>query len=633
MAGMICGLVSKRQCVPNGMDAMLAAMADYGAESASWSGDGWALGVRHWTAAQPRPQQASQDHGGLAIAAAARLDNRDALCDALGLPSAAALADRDLILAAYRRWGGECPDRLLGDYAFAIWDGGRRRLFCARDHIGIQPFYYAQTLGGFAFASAVEVVLAAPDVPDALDETVVRTFLQGNVHTNTRTFFRAVHKLPPGHSMVVKDGGVRLRRWWRPEALPRLPPATDDDHAAQFLHLYRQAVRDRLHGPDPMGTHLSGGLDSSSISVLAARELRRQGRPPPLAFTWLPSLGEAETPLDRRHEAEYAAVASVAEQEGLQVFYAAPSAADIVNGMRMDAAFPKAQVGAFETVVQRSAAAQGVKVLLSGWGGDEGMSYFGRGHYAALLLSGRWRRFVAETRAVGESPLRKAVEALWDVLPYGFNLDLAKRRLRKRLRGEQVMPERVIIRPEFGRRVRPFRRRNWFRAGVRRSLLARLQSGILSMRLECWAASGAMRGLEYRYPLLDRRLLEFALGLPPEQFKRPAAVRWLMRHALSPQAPCAHSSVPILPPQVCWRLPKADPARVDALLAAYAEALPLIRQEIAASPSPSRACYIDVPRLLECLDLSRFEGGQPPLLRILNAAGFLDFHQAPSPQS
>ena len=259
--------------------------------------------------------------------------------------------------------------------------------------------------GGFAFASAVEGVLAAPGVSGELDEAMVRTHLQGKVYTTTRMFFRAVRKLPPGHSMVVKDGGVRLWRWWRPEGAPRLPPATDDDYAAQFLRLYRQAVQCRLHGPDPMGTHLSGGLDSSSISVLAARELRRQGRPPPLAFTWLPSLGEAATPLDRHHEAEYAAVACVAEQESLQVFYAAPSVADIVAGLRMDAAFPKVQ-GAVETVVQRQAAAQGVRVLLSGWGGDDGISYFGRGHYAALLLGGRWRRFCAETRAAGESPLR-----------------------------------------------------------------------------------------------------------------------------------------------------------------------------------------------------------------------------------
>ena len=623
MAG-ICGWVSGRGGGADQMDPMLAAMADYGAESTAWSGAGWSLGLRHGAAAQLPPKQASWRTGGLAVVAAARLDNRDELGDALGLPLAAgsALADQDLILAAYRRWGRECPDRLLGDYAFAIWDSGRGLLFCARDHIGVQPFYYAETSRGFAFASAVEGVLAAPGVPDELDETIVSTFLRGNVHTTTRTFFRAVRKLPPGHSMVVKGGVVRLRRWWRPEELPRLPPASDDDYAAQFLRLYHQAVQDCLHGPDPVGIHLSGGLDSSSISVLAARELRRQGRPPPLAFTWLPPLGEA--PLDRRPGDEYAALAAVAAQEDLQVFYESPNAADVVADLGMDAAFPRAfEAGGPEGMVLRQAAAQGVKVLLSGWGGDDGMSYFGQGHYAALLLRGCWLRFFAETRAVGESPLREATKALWRVFPYGFNLSLATRRLGKRLRGKPIMPQRVVLHPEFARRVRPLPRRSWFRVGVRRSQLTRWRMGLLLMRLEGWAARGAHYGLEYRYPLLDRRLLEFALGLPPEQFKRPAATRWLMRHALSAgvQAPS------VLPPQVCWHRSKAEPTLFEALNRSFTEALLSIRQEIAASPPPSRARYIDVQRLLECLDLSRFEGGRIPFLEISNAISFLDFQQ------
>ena len=105
--------------------------------------------------------------------------------------------------------------------------------------------------------------------------------------------------------------------------------------------------------------------------------------------------------------------------------------------------------------------------------------------------------------------------------------------------------------------------------------------------------------------------------------KRLAAARWLMRYALSAgvQAPS------VLPPQVCWRQPKAEPARTDALYRSFTEAFLLIRQEIAASPPPSRARYIDVQRLWECLDLSRFEGGRIPFLEISNAASFLDFQQ------
>ena len=600
----VCGWASGRGGAGAGaVEAMLAAMADYGAESASWSGAGWSLGLRCRSTAQLPPAPVGGDPGGLAVVASARLDNRDDLGDALGLSPAAAsaLADRDFILAAYRRWGRECPERLLGDYAFAVWDAGRGLLFCARDHMGAQPFYYAETPRGFAFASALEGVLAAPGVSGELDESVVLTFLTDELVTTSHTFFRAVRKLPPGHSLVVQGGAARLRRWWRPEELPRLPPASDDDYAAQFLHLYRRAVRDRLRGPDPVGVHLSGGLDSSSVAVLAARELRSQGRPPPLAFTLLPVLGEA--PGDRAYEADYAAVAAVAEQERLQVFYETPELHAAVF-RAVDPVFPAARDLGVESKVQRRAAGQGVQVLLSGWGGDEGVSYLGRGHYAALLLCGRWARFLAETRAAGANPLGEAARALLMVLPYGHELRVAVRRLGKRLRGAPVLERRVVVNAEFARSVRPLPKRSPLCIGVRRSQLARLLGGGVTQVMENWAASGARCGLEYRYPLADRRLLEFALGLPPEQFKRPEGSRWLMRHALSPRRPCPHAGAPVLPLQVGWQRAEAREVPESQELQ-LANALRAIQRELAGSPPPPRARYIDMARLMECLDFSR----------------------------
>ena len=629
----MCGLVDGDGGAAGALDAMLAAMAGYGAESASWSGAGWAFGVRRWEGGTtPAAASPSQDNGGLAIVAAARLDDRDALCDALGLPPAgrAAHADPELILAAYRRWGRECPGRLLGDYAFAVWDGGKRQLFCARDHIGVQPFYYAQTPWGFAFASAVEGVLAAPGVSGELDEIMVRSHLTGHAITTARTFFQAVRKLPPGHSMVVRGNALRLRRWWRPEELPRLPPASDDDHAAQFLHLYRQAVRDRLHGPDPMGTHLSGGLDSSSVTVLAARELRRQGRPPPLAFSWntLPHLEKAPLEVRSFQEEERANIAAVARQEGLQVFHESLDAAQTLALLREDVAFPGPLHSHCEIPVQRQAAAHGVRVLLSGWGGDEGVSHFGQGRNAALLLSGRWREFAANIRSVGASPIRSAGRLLTLHSPHGHGLRVAVRRLRKRLRGKPVMFRGAVINPAFARTVRPLAKPTANPVGARRDQLLKLRMGGLAMRMESWAASGARRGLEYRYPLLDRRLLEFALGLPPEQFKRPEASRWLMRHALSPRRPRPRFGAPVLPPQVCWSQTKGTGtlAPRDLLDDSLCEALLQIRGELAAA-SPSRARYIDMERLSERLDLRRSKG-RFPIFEVVHAVQFLDL---PSP--
>ena len=543
---------------------------------------------------------------GVAVAADARLDDRGALCDALGVPRAerAGLNDRDLIARAWARWGRECPDHLLGDYAFAVWDRRARILFCARDHVGARPFYYARTAHGFAFASAVEAVLAAPGVDDRLDEGAVATrLIRPNLLTNTRTFFERVRKLPPGHALTVAGTAPpRLHRYWRPERAPRVRRASDDAYAEELLDLYARAVRDRLRGPDPVGTHLSGGLDSSTMVVLAARELRRAGRPPPLAYTRLP-------PRDRQPAAagapEYDVMDAVCAREGLRLFHHfEPTLEDSLSMSRRDGVYPGRRYSLQEASLQRQAAEHGVRVLLSGWGGDEGVSFNGRGLCAHLLLGGRWLRLAAECRARGWGVRPVLAETARGLLPPRL---VRRLRLRWSLGGAPP-PRCSFIAPEFAHwrfRWLPLRRRA---VGTRRTQLRLLQDGHLVRDTELLAASGARHGLEYRYPLLDRRLLEFALGLPPEQFQRGGRNRWLMRHA-------AQS---LLPPELCWRLAKADAhlLGVPSNDVVEEEVSSVVRRALeAGAASPARTRYVDMPRLLASLEAGPAASPREAVLR------------------
>ena len=619
----ICGIVRRDGGPPERVDAMLAAMAPYGAGITSWTDAGVSLGRRYAAdaGADPRHAPALQpDASGIVVVAAARLDDREALCDALGLPPAARAAhdDRALISKAYRRWGGDCPNHLLGDYAFALWDGKRRSLFCARDHIGARPLYYAETRRGFVFGSDVEAVLAGPDVGRALDEFTVGMHLMGKEGEAlyTHTFFEAVRRLPPGHGLVVEDGAVRLRRHWRPEDVPPAAPASDDDHAEAFLDLYARAVKDRLRGPGRIGVHLSGGLDSSSVAVLAARELRRQGRPPPPAFTWLPQPGEE--PPEERHAWEYEAVAAVAGQEGLQVLYGAPAGADVLAYLAKDPAFPHARVSVNESVLQREAVAHGVRVLLTGFGGDQGISCNGRGHYAGLLLNGRWAALCTEARARGDNPLRLAAGTALRLLPYGHRLIGLRNRLRDRLQGIPVRRRLSFIHPAFARERRLPRKSLYWPTSVRNGQLAQLRNKPTVRYLDELTAAGVRHGLEYRHPLLDRRVLELALSLPPEQFRRGPTTRYLMRHALDLKA--------VLPPAVCWNESKSDPARTDAGIAAGIEALASMRQRLAARAAPPhRARYVDMPRLVEWLDPTEIGEHTFRSGAVIRALRFLDW--------
>ena len=603
----ICGTLGASE---QSLEATQSALAGYGSACVEWARDNVAFAGRHDDGGSPL---CIDRNAGLVAVADARIDDRNTLCDTLGIPPVqrAQIADVELILRAFAKWGSDCPRHLLGDYAFCVWDTTKRTLFCARDHIGARPFYYASENGRFVFASAVEAVLAAPGVPDALDEKTVATHLGSQVVSDVYTFFRAVRKLPPGHALTLEAGrpfdsasAPRLERYWLPEHAPLTPRASDSAYAEQCLELYQRSVRDRLRG-GPVGVHVSGGLDSSSVAVLAARELRNQERPPPIAFTWLPDLGDALP--QPAHAQEYALVDAVCTQEGLQTCHGALTPKIVLNLMRLDGALPNVLVHFNEEIVQRHAQARGVRVLLSGWGGDECVSFSGRGYWPQLLLSGRWRKLAAECRAQ-DAPA-------WRFLA-SIGLELLHPSLPARLRwlreGRRNRGRRWLVHPEFARRTKPLAASSQRAIGVRSIQLALLRAGHLAGRMEGWVASGAPRGIEYRYPLLDRRLLEFVLGLPAEQFVRGKERRWLMRNTLRT----------VLPPEVCWHRSKLDPARSDAMYDAIRVALPAIRAQLAARP-PQRAGYVDMRVLGKCLEEpAEYQARPGPVLRALS---FLDF--------
>ena len=169
----ICGLAARPGGAAEGLPAMLNALADYGDAAGRHRADAVALGAVGSEGAAPLTE-----FQGVAIAADARLDDPAQLREALGLkPRDSDAADAALILRAYLRWGRSCVERLYGDFAFVVWDAPRRRLFCARDALGARPFHYALNAQRFAFATALESVLAAPGVGAEIDERRVSAHL------------------------------------------------------------------------------------------------------------------------------------------------------------------------------------------------------------------------------------------------------------------------------------------------------------------------------------------------------------------------------------------------------------------------------------------------------------------------
>ena len=181
--------------------------------------------------------------------------------------------DTEVILKAYAEWGEACVERLHGMFAFAIWDMNARRLFVARDRMGIKPLYYSQTGEHFRFASSIQALLAAGGVDTALDPVALHhQFSLHAVVPAPRTVLRGVRKIPPAHTLTVEaDGSSRLSRYWRLEATRPAEPRSEAEWIEAIHQALKDAVDKRLRIADvPVGVLLSGGLDSSLLVGLLA---------------------------------------------------------------------------------------------------------------------------------------------------------------------------------------------------------------------------------------------------------------------------------------------------------------------------------------------------------------------------
>ncbi len=181
--------------------------------------------------------------------------------------------DTEVILHAYEQWGHECLNRLNGMWAFCIWDSRKGRLFCARDRFGVKPFYYYFEDGVFAFASEIKPLLAL-GVPRKPNDALAYDFLRWGLPEHTQeTFFEGIHKLAPSHYLSLDlNGNLRVERYWELNVSSEIEGGPDDRACSDaFLESFTDAVRLRLRSDVPVGSCLSGGLDSSSVVCVASR--------------------------------------------------------------------------------------------------------------------------------------------------------------------------------------------------------------------------------------------------------------------------------------------------------------------------------------------------------------------------
>ncbi|MGL5206833.1 MAG: asparagine synthase-related protein, partial [Acidaminococcaceae bacterium] len=235
------------------------------------------------------------DAGTLVITADAIIDNREELFALLSVPiEKTNMPDSLVILEAYKKWGVHCPDKLVGDFAFAIWDKKKQELFCARDHVGRKSFYYYNDKEVFAFSTLIKPLFQIEDIKQELNETYIADFL---AMTDIRheigsdiTLYENIYQLLPAHAMIVNRSGIRKWRYWEIKKTKEIKFESDAEYEEAFRKVFAEAVRCRLRSIKRTGILLSGGLDSCSVACLAAEELRKKNEKL-YSFTQVPMEG------------------------------------------------------------------------------------------------------------------------------------------------------------------------------------------------------------------------------------------------------------------------------------------------------------------------------------------------------
>lgn len=449
------------------------------------------------------------------ITADARVDDRAALVRKLiasdrlearevdGLEGA---ADEVLILHTYDAWGEACVDHLLGDFAFAIWDGRRRRLFCARDQLGVKPFFYAVVGRLLLFSSELDCLRSHQCVTDELDDLAIADFLLfGGSQELDATAFASVRRLPPAHTLTWSDGRPQIDRYWDLSIPPETHLAREEDYVERFDGLLRAAVGDRLR-TDNVGVLFSGGVDSTTLAAVAKDELARQDS----QFTIRGHTVSFEG-LFPDEEAKFARIAADALEIPLDLYR---GDADPLFAAWEEPAWvspePSANPYAKLGIDMMAGVARGARVALTGYDGDAPCMVWLSSHFRGLARSLRLRRALADAWWLAST--RRALP------PLGVRARLREPARRRWIASQfpTWLAEDLVLRYDLRSRWQSvLAPRRLPDREVRADAVDLITGAALTQLFDSYDPVLTMQPLDARHPLLDLRVIDFLLSLPP----------------------------------------------------------------------------------------------------------------------
>jgi asparagine synthase (glutamine-hydrolysing) len=459
------------------------------------------------------------------------LHNTASLLQSLGLSTTCPtlLSDVEIVSHAYARWGEHCVSHLDGEFGLLVWDCQKRELFGCRDPLGAKRFYYIRDEAGFHFGSTpLDMFRASTGLVRRLNRNKLAAMAipRGHNYFDEETFYEGVMALPPGSSIRVDQSCLHRSTWWQPEVKTKLVPRDEGEAFETLRGLLFQAVENRIRGSARPASQVSGGLDSSAVTAIAAQLLARQNQTLPAFAAVLPPNARNSFSDEREWAAEFRSFPNVdlefVTSEGRGPF-------DLIHDPRnYEHTFLRTVLPYIDDALEDAALAKGADLLLDGIGGEFGVTSYADGYVLELLAGlhfGAAIKALRDIRAVtGTSPLRLVAREF-------LNLALP-------LRGRRTF---LWLTDEFARECRalPIIDRHW--PDHRRSQLA-----FLAYRRRLHASpAGHRHGTNMRYasPLLDRHIIEFCLAAPGTMKLQKGYSRYLVRGALAG----------VLPEKIRWR--------------------------------------------------------------------------------
>ncbi len=496
------------------------------------------------------------DEKGLIITSDARIDNREELSNILGIENRVNVPDSYFILKAYQKWGVKCPEKLLGDFSFAIWDENKERLFCARDHMGIKPFYYYLSEEVFFFATEIKALICQDEIPKNLNKLRIADYLISLNQDKEITFYEYIFRLPPASTLEIKLDKEEKSIFWELDPRKETVMDSDEEYAEKFLEIFTEAVKCRMRSEFPIGSLLSGGLDSSSI-VCVASKLSAENNPNYSLKTFSSVFDELAECDERYYIGQVKSLYNIESCEVVADNLSPLSQIDeILELLKEPFNTPNLYLS---REIYKHVKKKDVRILFDGFDGDSTVFYeslyvldifrekrfrklFEEIKYMARMNGlNRWQMLIiAIVLPLIPESIKNGVQKVLDL--FRINLTIVEND------SIDLLDKDFIQITDFKNRYKQLYKDSLVKANTNklRHHLA-LNSGILQHAMEIFDVISANYSFEHVYPFFDVRLVEFCLSLPKEQKYSQMWDRVVMRRAMGG----------ILPPEIQWRTTKA----------------------------------------------------------------------------